>query len=66
MLVERLELTQELGQELMNFLDEMVPMYIEARYPKYKQRVASTLNKQVCAYILEQTKKLHECLLQKF
>lgn len=43
----------------------MVPMNIEARYPQYKKEVAAKLNKDICKYILEQTQRFHQWILQK-
>ena len=36
----------------------LMPMNIEARYPEYKQKLALTLNQQVCKNIIEETKAL--------
>lgn len=58
-------LMAELNPDELKFIAMMVPMNIEARYPQYKNRVAATLNKEACEYIVEQTKHLHQWILQK-
>ena len=64
-LIEGCGLMPEINEEMLRFLAMMVPMNIEARYPQYKQNVAATLNQDVCEHILEQTKRLHQWILQK-
>ena len=58
-------LKDELSEEQLRFIAMMVPMNIEARYPQYKQEVAAKLNKDICKYILEQTQRFHQWILQK-
>ena len=58
-------LKDQLTEEQLRFIAMMVPMNIEARYPQYKQKVASTLNETACQYILDQTKQFHQWILQK-
>lgn len=64
-LLESCGLMQELNDETLRFLAMMVPMNIEARYPQYKKDVAATLNEDKCKYIIEQTKQIHQWILQK-
>lgn len=64
-LLEGCGLMPELNEETLRFIAMMVPMNIEARYPQYKQDVAATLNKDKCRYILEQTRFIHQWILQK-
>lgn len=64
-LIKGCGLMSELDEETLKFLAMMVPMNIEARYPQYKQDVGATLNKDICEYILEQTKRIHLWILQK-
>ena len=58
-------LEEEVSKKVSDFLDMMIPMNIEARYPQYKQEVAAKLNKDICKYILEQTQRFHQWILQK-
>lgn len=58
-------LETEVSEEVSDFLDLMIPMNIEARYPQYKKEMAAKLNKNICKYILEQTKLFHQWILQK-
>lgn len=58
-------LTAELTEEQADFIELMIPMNIEARYPQYKQEMATMLDENTCKHILEQTKQLHKWILQK-
>jgi HEPN domain-containing protein len=49
-----------LSDEQKLFLDEMLPLNIEARYPEYKKKIASTLSDYKCKEIFEQTKILQQ------
>lgn len=58
-------LEEEVSKEVSDFLDMKIPMNIEARYPQYKKEMAAKLNKDICKYILEQTQRFHQWILQK-
>lgn len=64
-LLDECGLKDELSDEQLRFIAMMVPMNIEARYPKYKQQVGEMLNEESCRYILDQTKQIHQWILQK-
>ena len=53
-------------EEQLEFIDFMVPMNIEARYPEYKQNLAAHLNEQVSLDIIDKTKQFKQWILQKF
>ena len=65
-LLKGCDLADEMSEEQLRFIDIMVPMNIEARYPDYKRDVAKSLNKEAAQYILEQTKQLLQWIRQKF
>jgi len=65
-LIEGCGLLEEMTEEQLKFIDFMVPMNIEARYPDYKRALAGKLNEQKAKYIIEQTKDLLQCIHQKF
>ena len=58
-------LTGKLTDAHQRLVDLMVPMYIEARYPEQKERVARMLNKDACKYILDTTKELTKWIEQR-
>lgn len=58
-------LKNELSDQQRRFIEVMSPMYIAARYPEYKNQVARMLNKESSAYMIDETKKLKEWILQK-
>lgn len=51
-------LTEELTETQLRFIALLEPMYIKARYPEQKARMASMLNKEVCKDFIEKTKQL--------
>lgn len=59
-------LYSKLDDEQIKFLEMMHPMYIAGRYPQYKKQVAATMGEQTSKYILEQTKKFQQWILQKY
>lgn len=59
-------LLHHLSEEQLRFLDIMVPMNIEARYPDYKRKIANSLDETSARYILGQTKQLLQWIHQKF
>ena len=64
-LLEGCGLKAMLSEEQRRFIEIMSPMYIAARYPEYKSQVARMLNENGSAYIIEQTKKFKQWILQK-
>ena len=55
----------KMSQEQKDFLDEMVPMNIEARYNEYKDAVAGILDREKTKQTLEKTKQLYKWILQR-
>ena len=43
----------------------MSPMYIAGRYPEYKSQVARMLNEKGSSYLIDETKKFKQWILQK-
>ena len=56
-LAEQANLVVELSDEQMDFLEELTPYNIEARYPTYKKKMASKLSPEYCASILTRTEE---------
>lgn len=59
-------LFDKLSEEQLRFLDIMIPMNIEARYPDYKRNVANSLNEKAAKDILDKTKQLLKWIRQQF
>ena len=64
-LAEGCGLFQEMDMQQRMFLTVIREMNIEARYREYKSRLAASLNAQITQQILEQTKQMHQWILQK-
>ena len=54
-----------MSEDQKNLLALIRDMNIEARYQETKDAMARTLNSEITAEILEQTKQLYEWILQK-
>lgn len=54
----------KMSADQLKFLDFIKPMNIEARYQEIKDEVARTLNREITAEILEQTKQMHLWILE--
>ena len=65
-LLEGCGLAERLDEGQQRFLDRMKPMYIAARYPEHKARLAATLNEEVCHNLVEQTKQLIQWILREY
>lgn len=55
----------KMSDEQKEFLEDIKPMNIEARYREYKDEVARTLNRETAARILETTKQMYVWILEK-
>jgi HEPN domain-containing protein len=54
-----------LSEEQKQFVNAVNPLHIEAHYPEYKNRIAQTLTKKRCEYLLEETKQLQQWIKEK-
>lgn len=52
-------LTQELSQEQKLFIQEMMPLNIEARYPEYKENLLKQLSPERCKQIIDNTNSFY-------
>jgi HEPN domain-containing protein len=58
-------LKDEISPEHMKFLTLMGPMYIKARYPEQKAKVARTLTEDGCLQMIETTKELTQWIEER-
>jgi len=54
-LAARGEIFDDLSDEQFALMDKLTPLQIEARYPEYKERIASTLTVEACEKTLTET-----------
>ena len=64
-LAELCGLYWKMSDEQRDFLQEIRPMNIEARYPDYKRSIANSLNEVKVGQIVEQTKQMQQWILQE-
>ena len=57
-LAEKSGLDKDMSEEQTDFIDELEPLNIEARYPSYKERLMKSLTADRCKKLIEQTDKL--------
>ena len=64
-LAEICGLYEQMSDEQRDFLQEVRPMNIEARYPDYKRSITNALNAEKTHQIVEQTRQMQQWILQK-
>ncbi len=52
-------------EEQLDFIDMMMPLNIEARYPSYKEELIKTLTSERCSSIIEETKNIFAWIKSK-
>ncbi len=64
-LAEKSGLDKDMSEEQTDFIDELEPLNIEARYPSYKERLMKSLTSDRCKELIEQTDKLRTWIKSK-
>jgi len=64
-LAEKSSLNKAVSEEQTDFVDELEPLNIEARYPSYKERLMKSLTADRCENLIEQTDKLRTWIKSK-
>lgn len=57
-LAEKTGLDLEMSEDQQDFIDDLEPLNIEARYPSYKERLLKSLNEDRCKELLKLTDEL--------
>lgn len=57
-LAEKSGLDKDMSEEQTDFIDELEPLNIEARYPSYKERLMKSLTDDRCKELIERTDNL--------
>ena len=47
-----------MSEEQQDFMEDLNPLNIEARYPDYKSKIASTISEEYCMKLIERTKEM--------
>jgi HEPN domain-containing protein len=55
----------EFDEKQKDFIDQIEPLNIEARYPTYKDKLLKSLSKDKCAELIKNTKELREWIKKK-
>lgn len=64
-LAEQCGLDKDMSERQRDFIDELEPLNIEARYPSYKERLMESLNEERCKQMLNQTDELRRWIKSK-
>ena len=64
-LAERCDLLLLFSDEQLDLIEEILPMNIEARYPKHKEMLFKLLTPQKCKEIIQQTESLCQWIKQR-
>jgi len=55
----------QFSEEQIDFIDQIEPLNIEARYPSHKERLLKSLNHKKCSEIIDNTKELQQWIKMK-
>ena len=61
-LIERAGLKTSITEEHNDFIDELTPLNIQARYPAYRETIYNLIDKEKAAHIIEKTEELLQWL----
>jgi HEPN domain-containing protein len=64
-LAKKGEFYEEFSEDQRDFIDQIEPLNIEARYPSHKERLLKSLTHAKCVEIIEQTKDLQKWIKEK-
>jgi HEPN domain-containing protein len=64
-LLRETALLDSLADRQRAFMEMLLPMNIEARYPEYKARMFESLDRDTCGEILRETKEMHAWIKEK-
>ena len=64
-LAQKTELYDLMSEQQKDFIEDLNPLNIEARYPDYKNKIAQTMTKDVTQNILTKTNELLQWTKQK-
>ncbi len=64
-LAKKGEFYEEFSDHQKDFIDQIEPLNIEARYPSQKERLLRSLTQEKCIEIFEQTNKLQQWIKEK-
>ena len=53
------------SEEQKDFIDQIEPLNIEARYPSHKERLLKSLTENKCIEIIDKTKKIQKWIKEK-
>jgi len=65
MISQKGEFYKEFSNEQKDFIDELEPLNIEARYPTQKDKIFQKLSEDKCKNLIEKTRELHEWVKTK-
>jgi HEPN domain-containing protein len=64
-LAKKGEFYEKFTEAQKDFIDQIEPLNIEARYPAHKERLLRSLTHEKCVEIIEQTKELQQWIKEK-
>ena len=64
-LAEIATISNELTPEQFNFLAELTPYHIEARYGDYKENLSEIINEKKAEQVYKKTREIHKWIYQK-
>ncbi len=65
LIAEKTELQNKFSEKQLALSERLMPLNIEARYPKYKENLLKSLTYEACNAILKETKELQKWIKSK-
>ncbi len=57
-LIQGAGLEHKMTDEMLDFVSELMPLNIEARYPSYKEKLFQTMTEEYCKTLIDKTTRL--------
>ena len=64
-LAKKGEFYEQFSEDQKDFIDQIEPLNIEARYPSHKERLLKSLTEKKCKEIIDRTKELQSWIREK-
>jgi len=56
---------EDLSEEQKDFIDQLEPLNVEARYPSHKERLFKSLSEEKCYEIIQNTRKIQKWIKER-
>jgi HEPN domain-containing protein len=64
-LAKKVNIIKDMDETMQSFIDDLEPLNIDSRYPRYKEQIRQLLTEDKCIEILQNTKDLFQWIKMK-